>query len=90
MQKGVHMIWDKLGTAARAELYRQYLSSEIHEDPTVATLSTMCPTCSEKKVVRYVRYGKGLDFLYACPDCATFWTCQSGGSSKIVSALSKA
>lgn len=70
---GLHVIWEKLGTAADAELYRQYLDPEIHNDPTVAQMHLPCPHCKEERVVRYVRYGSGLNFLYACPFCRKFW-----------------
>ena len=83
--KGVHVIWERLGAkAADSEMCRQYVDKAIHRDPTVPTLTTHCPTCAKDRRVRYVRYGAGLAYLYACPDCEGFWTRTKGGDAESV------
>ena len=84
MPKGVHTIWERLGTASDSEMCRQYLDASIHEDPTIPTMQCHCPTCDAEKKVRYVRYGSGLTYLYACPDCKKFWTRSKGGAPTLV------
>ena len=81
---GVHVIWESLGTAAHTEVFMHYVDPSIHSDPTIASLCTSCPGCKQERKVRYVRYGKGLNYLYACPDCMGFWTRSKGGSPVIV------
>ena len=78
---GVHTIWERLGTAADSEMCRQYIDTSIHHDPTIPFMQCHCPKCDATKTVRYVRYGSGLTYLYACPDCNGFWTRSKGGAA---------
>ena len=87
MPEGVHIIWERLGaTAADSEMCRQYVDDAIHHDPTVPTMRSHCPTCNKDRRVRYVRYGTGLTYLYACPECKGFWTRVKGGDAHAVKA----
>lgn len=82
--EGVHVIWERLGTAADTEMCRQYVDLSIHHDPTIPIIRTHCPKCERERDVRYVRYGSGLTYLYACPDCSQFWTRAKGGPAETV------
>ena len=84
LPEGVHTIWETLGTTAHTEVFMHFVHPSIHADPTIASLRTRCPNCDDTREVKFVRYGKGLNFLYACPDCSGFWTRCKGGTPTIV------
>lgn len=84
LTKGCHILFEWLGTAAATEMYRQYLDPSIFEDPAIAKLQTTCPHCATQRTARYVRFGTGIDYLYACETCKTFWTRARGGAPVIV------
>jgi len=62
----------------------QFVNDDIFIDPTIATLETECPTCRSTREIKYVKFGPGLDFVYACTSCRTFWTRVRGGKATIV------
>lgn len=84
MPSGVHTIWERLGTSANAEMCRPYADPAIHGDATIPTVSMVCEGCRCEHDVKYVRYGTGLSFLYACPDCGTFWTRNGRGRATVL------
>ena len=81
---GVHVIWEGIGTAAQSDVFMQYVDASIHQDPTIASIDVDCPRCQDKRKVKYIRYGKGLDYLYACAKCDGFWTRCKGGAPVLV------
>ena len=82
--EGCHLLFERYGTAATSNNHRQFVNDDIFVDPTVATLQARCPRCEADRDVRYIRFGAGLDFLYACTVCRAFWTRVRGGEAKIV------
>ena len=85
MPPGVHTIWERLGTAANAEMCRPYADPAIHRDATIPSTTAFCEGCGTDRVVKYVRYGSGLSFLYACPECGGFWTRNGRGCATVLS-----
>lgn len=86
MKRGVNVLWERLGTASESEMCRQFVDPAIHDDPTIPTMEVHCAACERVRKVRYVRYGSGLTYLYACPHCHKFWTRSNGGPSKRIEA----
>ena len=81
---GVHTMWERLGTGANAEKCKPYVDPAIHGDATIPTTRVFCERCDGDREVKYVRYGSGLSFLYACPNCETFWTRTGRGRSSVL------
>lgn len=81
LPKGCHLLFERLGTSAALQTYEQYVNDTIFKDPTVARMSLDCPNCQRSASVRYIRFGNGLDYLYACEECRTFWTRTRGSDA---------
>jgi hypothetical protein len=79
--EGCHVLFERLGTTAVSETYKQFISDDMFIDPTVATLDAECPHCDTMRQVKYVKFGPGIDYLYACSTCEVFWTRVRGGKA---------
>lgn len=87
LSRGCHLIFENSSTSTVRGSYEQFVTKDIFLDPTIAKLDTSCPHCRVIRSVKYAKFGAGLDFLYACSVCNTFWVRIKGGEHEIVRRL---
>lgn len=85
---GCHLVFENSKTSTVRGAYEQYITNDVFADPTIAKLDTLCPNCRVVRTVRYVKFGSGLDFVYGCEACKTFWIRVKGGAHDVVRRLS--
>jgi hypothetical protein len=81
---GCHVLFERLGTTVASETYKQFINDDMFVDPTIAMLDAECPHCDIVRRIKYVKFGPGLDYVYACSTCESFWTRKRGGKAEIV------
>lgn len=70
---GPHVLWEhSMGNDDVA--YKQFLHASVARDATLPSMDAPCPRCQTRREIKYVKYGKGLKYLYTCTTCAHHFT----------------
>jgi DNA-directed RNA polymerase subunit M/transcription elongation factor TFIIS len=81
--RGVHVMWDSLGSGGGEGRFDHLLHADMRGDPTFPTVQMQCPTCVATTTAKYAKCGSSSDVLYCCTACGTFWR-RCGRDVKIV------